>query len=388
MANPSEDNGNPKRKRLLLALAVIFTAAGSAAYVYWHSYARFYETTDDAYVAGNIINVEPQTAGTVTSISADNTDTVAKGQALVKLDDSDAAIALEKAKTELAAGVNLVKGFRDRVEAARANVAMRKAELERARSDYNRRKSLFEKRVLTDEALEHASTDLRASQKAADQAEHQLREAMAAAGSGEIEDHTSVRLAKDKLRDAWLALRRTVVLSPVSGVVAKRSVEVGQRVAPGRPLMAVIPLDQVWVEANFKENQLANVRVNQPVEMRADMYGNGIVFHGRVEGVGAGSGAVFSIIPPQNASGNWIKIIQRVPVKISLDKGEISKNPLLLGLSVRVVVDAHDRGGPAISRARDSREIYKTDVYENAAGADELIRQIISQNLPGRKGDQ
>ncbi len=388
MANPAEENGNPKRKRLLIVLAVVFAAAGAGAYVYWHSYARFYETTDDAYVAGNITNVEPQTAGTVTSISADNTDTVTKGQPLVKLDDSDAVIALEKAKTELAASVNLVRGYRDRVEAARANVALRAAELERARSDYNRRKSLFEKKVLTDEALEHASIDVRASQKAADQAEHQLREAMAAAGSGTVEDHTSVRLAKDKLRDAWLALRRTVILSPVSGVVAKRSVEVGQRVAPGRPLMAVIPLDQVWVEANFKENQLKNVRVNQPVEMRSDMYGDGTVFHGRVEGVGAGSGAVFSIIPPQNASGNWIKIVQRVPVRISLDKGEVAKNPLLLGLSVKVVVDAHERGGPAISRARDSRDIYKTDVYENAAGADELIRQIISENLAGRQGVQ
>ncbi|MBI3580679.1 MAG: efflux RND transporter periplasmic adaptor subunit [Nitrospinae bacterium] len=388
MENPADEKGNPKRIRLLLALAVVFAAAGSAAYFYWNSYARFYETTDDAYVAGNIINVDPQTAGTVTSISADNTDTVAKGQALVRLDDSDAVIALEKAKTELAAAVNLVRGYRDRVEAARANVALKNAELERARSDYNRRKSLFEKKVLTDEALEHASTDLRSSQKAADQAEHQLREAMSAAGSGGIEDHTSVRLAKDKLRDAWLALRRTVIPSPASGVVARRSVEVGQRVAPGRPLMAVIPLDQVWVEANFKENQLKNVRVNQPVEMRSDMYGDGLVFHGSVEGIGAGSGAVFSIIPPQNASGNWIKIVQRVPVRISLDKREIAKNPLLLGLSVKVVVDAHDTGGPAISRAREPREIYKTDVYENAAGADELIRRIISQNLAGCQGDR
>jgi len=382
-------NNDGARAKVLLVLAVLLLAVGGSVYAYWNLYAKFYINTDDAYVAGVIADIEPQIAGSVKSISADNTDAVLKGQTLVKLDDTDAIIALEKAKVELATSVNMVKSYLDRVETARANVAFRKAELEKSQMDYNRRKNLFQGKVVTEEILEHAAIDLRASQKSVEQAEHQLSETRVIAGSGDVANHTSVRMAKEKLRDAWMALKRTVIVAPLSGKIAKRSVEVGERVTPGKPLMAIIPLNLVWVDANFKENQLVDMRINQPVTITSDLYGHDVVFHGKVEGIGAGTGGVFSVIPPQNATGNWIKIVQRVPVKISLNGDEVAKSPLLIGLSVRVTVDAHDKSGQAISAAKPARELYKTDVYDlDEKGADELMQQIIRQNLPGQKAEK
>jgi membrane fusion protein (multidrug efflux system) len=337
-----------------------------------------------------MMTIEPQVSGTVVSISADITDFAKEGQILVRLDDTDASIALEKAKVEMAQAVHQVKSHLDKTAGGGSNVALREKEVERAQSDYDRRKFLYEQKAVTDEVFEHARLSLRSAQDALELARHQLREMEELAGNGVVEKHTTVRMAKEKLRDAYFALKRTVVVAPVSGHVAKRSVQVGERVSPGKPLMALIPLEKVWVEANFKENQLADVRINQPAVLESDMYGKETVFHGKVAGIGAGTGSVFSVIPPQNATGNWIKVIQRVPVKITLDTAEIIKKPLIIGLSMKVMVDTRDKSGPVITAAASERELYRTDVYgKEKDGAEELIQKVIRESMgksvPGNK---
>ena len=377
---------NRKRAALLIKIISLFAVASISYAYYWWFIAQFRQTTDDAYVTGVLMGIEPQVSGTVVAISAENTDFVKKGQVLVRLDDTDASISLEKAKVELAQSVHNVKSLLDKVAAARSNVSLRDEEMQKAQSDFNRRKALYEQKAVTYEVYEHAKTAQSSTQEALALARHQLREAEELAGTGKVEKHTSVRMAEQKLRDAYFALKRTVVVAPANGHVARRSAQMGERVTPGKPLMALIPLEQVWVEANFKENQLADMRIGQPVKLESDMYGKDTVFHGNVAGIGAGTGSVFSVIPPQNATGNWIKIIQRVPVKISLDAGEIAKKPLIIGLSMKVVVDTHDKSGAAISVAKPGREIYHTDVYEKyKEGADELVRQVLRENM-GKPG--
>src|SRR5574337_1024816 len=291
---------NGRRKRLLLALSAAFAAAGIAYGAHWALVGRYVEQTDDAYVAGNVVQITPQTAGTVLAIHADDTDFVQAGEPLVQLDEADAKVALDQAEAQLAQTVREVRTLF-------------------ATSD-----ALAGTGAVSGEELGHARTALAAAEAALGTAREQLASNRALIDHTTVEQHPNVARAAGRVREAWLAFERASIPAPVTGYVAKRSVQVGQRVAPGAPLMAVIPLDQVWVDANFKEGQLRQMRLGQPVTLTADVYGNKVEYHGKVAGLGAGTGSAFALLPAQNATGNWIKVVQRVPVRVALDAKELA----------------------------------------------------------------
>jgi membrane fusion protein, multidrug efflux system len=372
-----------RRFLLVLVLAAFALGGGGAALWYW-LHGQYHETTDDAYVGGNLVQITPQVAGTVLAIYADDTDYVKSGQKLVELDKSDAEAALAQAEAQLAKTVRAVRNLRATSTEGEANVTMRRAELRKAEQDLARRRSIESTGAVSGEELQHARDAVNAARAALAAAEQQFAAQRAMVDRTDIHDHPDVRAAAARVREALLALSRTVLPAPTSGFVARRSVQLGQRVAPGAVLMTVVPLGEVWVDANFKENQLANLRPGQPVTLVADAYGSSVEFHGRVAGFGAGTGSAFALLPAQNASGNWIKVVQRVPVRIALERKELAAHPLEIGLSMRVDVDTHDRSAGRLQRAARPSVAYETDAFASVAvQADARIEQIIAANSIG-----
>ncbi|SRR5579875_4411 len=370
-----------RRKLLMRSLVGVIVLAAIAWGLYYFLVGRWYEGTDDAYVNGNVVQITPQIPGTVVSIGADDNDYVREGQVLVKLDPADADVALAQAEAALAQTVRKVRGLYSTVHSSRADVAVREAALKQAEADYARRKGLAASGAISAEELAHARDALVAAQSALAAAEGQLAVTNAVVEDTTIASHPDVKAAAAKVRAAWLNDMRTTLVAPVSGYVAKRTVQVGQRVQPGTPLMAVVPLHQVWVDANFKETQLEHMRIGQPVTLTSDLYGSGVKFQGHVEGLGVGTGSAFSLLPAQNATGNWIKIVQRLPVRIALDPAELDKHPLRIGLSMDVTVNLHDQSGPILSTQPPQHPVFSTDVYaRQTAAADALIAQIIHDN--------
>src|SRR5215472_12648455 len=314
---------------------------------WWFASGRYHESTDDAYVGGNLVQVTPQVAGTVLAIHADDTDFVTSGQTLVELDKADSRVALDQAEAQLAKTVRSVRNLLATDSQLQANVEQRRAELARAREDFARRSKLDADvpGAVAAEELQHARDAVAAATAALDAASRQLAAQRTLTDHTTIDTHPDVRDAAAKVREAYLAYARTALPAPVSGFVARRAVQVGQRVGPGAALMTVVPLDQVWVDANFKENQLAGMRVGQPVILTADLYGGNVKYHGKVVGFGAGTGSAFSLLPAQNATGNWIKIVQRVPVRIALDPREVAANPLQIGLTMKADIDVSKESG-------------------------------------------
>jgi membrane fusion protein, multidrug efflux system len=389
---------NPKRRKALgLATLVVFVAA--LAYgAYWALVLNHYESTDNAYVQGNVVQITPQVGGTVVAINADDTDHVKLGQVLVKLDPADARVALDQAEAQLAQTVREVRTLYANNSTLKAQIAVREAEAQRARSDLARALDDVERRAplvatgaVGKEELDHSRAQLTAARNSAAAAQAALvaaREQLASSRTltdGTVVDrHPSVLRAAARVREAYLALQRAELLAPVEGYVAKRSVQLGQRVQAGVPLMSVIPLGQVWVEANFKETQLRDMRLGQPVELTADVYGGKVAYHGVVAGLGAGTGSAFALLPAQNASGNWIKVIQRVPVRVTLDAKEVAEHPLRVGLSMEVKVDVRDTSGRMLAQGTRASSAERTGVFElgdQAAEAD--VRRIIAANLRG-----
>ena len=384
MADPTPVpvSGNGKRKRWLLQLTAVIVIVGAVYAAYWWTIGQYYETTDDAYVAGNLVNVSPQISATVTAIDTDETELVQQGQPLVRLDDTDTAIALDQAKANLAETVRRVRQMFETAGQLRATVALRESDLDRAKDDVVRRQALIRQHAVSKEDLQHARSAYAVAQASLRVVQHELAASNALVGGVDVEHHPMVLASEAKLRATYVEWQRHVVPAPVSGYVARRSVQVGQRVAPGITLLTIVPLDQLWIEANLKEDQFEDIRLGQPVTMTADLYGSDVKFHGKVLGVSAGTGAAFALLPPQNASGNWIKIVQRVPVRIALDAHELASHPLRLGLSMKVSIDTHDRSGETLARAPATGGRYQTDVYtgQNDA-ADKLIAAIVSANL-------
>lgn len=375
----SQSNGRRKLFLIGLLLLVILGAAGYAAYYFLH--ARWYESTDDAYVDGNVVQITPMVTGTVISIGADDGNRVEAGQELVRFDPSDAEVRQQNAEAALAKTVRQVRGLFSNVDAYKADVVARRVALDKARSDFNRRQKLAQSGAISQEELAHARDALASAQSALSSADQQLNTSRALVDQTDIADHPDVRSASANLRQAYLDSARSRVLAPVSGYVAKRTVQLGNRVQPGTALMAIIPLEQVWVDANFKETQLRNMRIGQPVEVRADLYGDDILYHGHVESLGVGTGSAFSLLPAQNASGNWIKIVQRIPVRIRLDEEEVRQHPLRIGLSMDVTVDLHDTDGPALAEQPPQQPAFSTDIYhQQLAEADALIERLIREN--------
>ena len=392
--------GNPKRKKALTALASVVVVAGLGWAVYEYLVASHYESTDNAYVQGNVIQITPQIGGTVVALMADDTDFVKAGQPLVQLDPADAKVALDQAEAALAQAVRQVRTLYANNGALGAQVALRNAEVSKANSDIaraaddlRRRQSLTGNGAVSKEELNHAQTQLAnaksalaAAQAGVIAAREQLGSNQALTDGTSIEQHPGVLVAAAKVREVFLALQRTALMAPVDGYVAKRTVQLGQRVAAGTPLMSVIPLNQVWVDANFKEVQLRNIRIGQPVTLVADLYGKKVDYHGTVAGLGVGTGAAFSLLPAQNATGNWIKVVQRVPVRIALDPQQLGEHPLRVGLSMVAEIDVSKQDGKSLADApRDAAQAH-TQVFASRSDAgNEEVRRVIAANS-GKSG--
>jgi membrane fusion protein (multidrug efflux system) len=345
-AAPAQSMSKRRRGLIILGISAVVLAALYGSY--WFLFARQYQDTDDAYVDGDLVQITSEVPGTVMALSADDTQGVARGQTLLELDPADAQVAMGNAEAGLARAVREVRTLYATAEQLRAQSAEREIELKRAQDDYGRRSDLLRDGAVSSEELSHTQDNIAQIRASLAEAREQLYATTVQIDGTTVETHPRVLAAEAAVRDAALALRRTHILAPVAGVVARRSVQVGQRVAPGTALMAVVPLDDVWIDANFKEVQLRDMRVGQPVEVRADIYGRSVKYHGTLVGLSAGSGSAFALLPAQNASGNWIKIVQRVPVRIVLDPQQLKNHPLRVGLSTNVTVDVHDTSGALI----------------------------------------
>lgn len=375
-----------KRKLWLIGLLVLLILGGLGTWAWYSLVGRWYESTDDAYVNGNVVEITPLVTGTVTSIGADDGDLVHAGQVLLQFDPADSEVALQSAQANLARTVRQVRGLYSNVDSLKAQLQTRQAELRKAQQDFNRRKVLAESGAIAGEELSHARDDLSVAQAAVNSARQQLSTSAALVDDTVVASHPEVMAAAADLRQAYLAHARTTLVAPVTGYVAKRSVQLGQRLQPGTATMAVIPLDQVWIDANFKETQLRQMRIGQKVEITADLYGSDVSYSGTVDSLGAGTGSAFALLPAQNATGNWIKIVQRVPVRIHLNPDQLKDHPLRIGLSTVVDVDLHDQSGPALAQQPAQQASYTTDVYDRQlVEADKLIEQLIRDNsAPGK----
>ena len=369
------------RKRWMLLVAGAFLLFAIAYGTYWTLALRYIQSTDDAYVSGNVVQITPQISGTVIAIAADDTQFVQAGQTLVQLDQADARIALDVADAQLAKAVREVRTLFATTGQQQAAVSMRQSDLARANEDLTRRDRLASSGAISAEEQHHARDAVASAQAALLAAEQQMEASRARIDRTTVNSHPDVLNAAAHVRDAYLAYARTALPAPVSGFVAKRAVQLGQRVSPGTPLMAIVPLDQVWVDANFKEPQLADMRGGQPVTLKADIYGRSVTYHGKVAGFGAGTGSAFALLPAQNATGNWIKIVQRVPVRIALDARELAAHPLQVGLSMQVDVETRDRGGDRLPQLTQTAPAYATMAFQSLGEiADGRVKAIIAAN--------
>jgi membrane fusion protein (multidrug efflux system) len=373
-----------KRKRLIALVLAVFIAAGLGWGAWWLLSGRWHESTDDAYVGGNLVQVNPQVAGIVIAIHADDTDFVQSGQTLVELDKADSRLALDSAEAQLARTVRTVRQLLATSAGLEASVEQRKSDLEKAEQDLARRRQVETIGAVSGEEMQHARDAVAAARAAYQAARQQLEAQRALVEHTSIKDHPDVQNAAARVREAYLSYARTALPAPVSGIVARRTVQVGQRVSPGTPLMAIVPLDQVWVDANFKEGQLPNLRAGQPVTLTADAYGRSVKYHGKVAGFGAGTGSAFALLPAQNATGNWIKVVQRVPVRVAIEPQELKDHPLQIGLSMNVEVDTHERSGERLSNVPRSGAGYGTDAY---ASVDQLAERRVAEIIAANGGD-
>ncbi|MBN3758992.1 EmrA/EmrK family multidrug efflux transporter periplasmic adaptor subunit [Paraburkholderia sp. Tr-20389] len=370
---------NGKRKRMMTLLVIVILIAAIAYGLYYFLVARFHEDTDDAYVNGNVVQITPQVTGTVIAVNADDTQTVKVGDPLVVLDPADSRIALQSAEANLGQVVRQVRGLYADDSQYQAQVAVRQADLSRAQDDLKRRMQVAQTGAVSQEEISHARDAVKSAQAALDASQQQLASNRALTANTTIASHPNVQAAAARVRDAYLNNARNTLPAPVTGYVAKRSVQVGQRVAPGNPLMAIVPLNAVWVDANFKEVQLKHMRIGQPVELTADVYGSSVKYRGKVVGFSAGTGSAFSLLPAQNATGNWIKVVQRLPVRIALDPQELEKHPLRIGLSMQVDVSIKDDTGDQLGNAVNT--VYQTNVFDKYGDqADAEIARIIAEN--------
>ncbi len=377
-ASPAADNGKRNSRLLILGVVVVIGIIAYTAYYFLHS--RYFEETDDAYVASDMVQITSEVAGTINSIHVDNTQQVQRGQVLVQLDPSDAQIVVASAEAELARTVRNVRGLFSKSSGLKSVINARNIALQSARNDLQRRLKVAAEGGVSAEELQHSKDQVAQLEASLATSTEELETNNAQVENTTIANHPQVLAAAASLRQASLALKRTQIIAPVSGAVARRNVELGSRIAAGTPLLAVVPLENAWIDANFKEVQLQHMRVGQPVEVYSDMYGKDVKYHGKIAGVGAGSGAAFALLPPQNASGNWIKIVQRVPVRIALDPQELAKNPLRLGLSMKVTVDMHNTDGSLIATQVRTAPQQLVISGEQDAKVDTKIADIIKRN--------
>jgi membrane fusion protein (multidrug efflux system) len=383
-AAPASAPTNGKRRNILILIAVICIVLGILWAAYWVLVLAKREQTDDAYVNGNKVVISAQVSGTVIAVLADDTQLVEAGQVLVRLDPVDAETGLSRTASSLAQTVRQVRQEKSTADQYDSLIETRRLELVRAVADLAKREPLLADRAIAPEEVRHARESVELARAALTQAVRQSTASHALIDGTQVEDNPAVLQAKAAYRDAWIAAQRNAVVAPVTGYVAERSVQLGQRIQAGQALMTVIPLNSLWVDANFKEAQLRNLRIGQPAQVRSDLYGGSYIFHGHVEGMSAGTGAAFALLPPQNASGNWIKVVQRVPVRIQIDESDLVKSPLRVGLSATVTADTTNRDGPVLPReaARTpvgDTQVYTQDLDKANAETDAIVRRNLGQ---------
>lgn len=384
-AADAQDAQNQRKRKTGLTIAIaLFLIVGLAWAAYWFLYARYHETTENAYVSGNMVMVNAQTVGTVEAIMADENQEIKAGQVLVKLNPTDAQVALSQAQAQLAQATRQIQNAFNSAGVAHAQLSQAASAVKTAQDAVNRRAKLVGTGAVSKEEYDQARNALTQAQAAYKTATEQSKTASAQIAGTTSSNHPAIEAAKAAFRSAYINHKRLAVLAPIDGVVAKRSVQVGQQIAPGVPLMTIVAASQVWVEANYKETQLANLRVGQPVELTADVYGSSVKFKGTVQGIGIGTGSSFSVLPAQNATGNWIKIVQRVPVRVNLDPEQLKQHPLRVGMSMHVNINTQERNGAVLGAVTGTQAPanLQTNVYaQDEMEANQLAEQIIQQNL-------
>ncbi|MEN4745144.1 MULTISPECIES: multidrug efflux MFS transporter periplasmic adaptor subunit EmrA [Pantoea] len=374
-------NKKKKRKSVLIVLALIFVLIGIAWGVYWFLVLRHFQETDDAYVAGNQVQVMAQVSGSVNKVWFEDTDFVKKGDVLVSLDKTDAEQAFEKAQTALATSVRQTHQMMINGKQYQASITLQQTALAQAQADLKRREPLGAANLIGREELQHARDAVATAKAQLDVAIQQYNANQAMILNTSLENQPAVQQSAAELRDAWLALQRTEIRSPMDGFVSRRSVQVGSQISTSTPLLAVVPATNLWVDANFKETQLAGVRIGQPVTVVADIYGDEVVYQGKVAGLDMGTGSAFSLLPAQNATGNWIKVVQRLPVRIELNQEDIARHPLRIGLSTLVKIDTTSKEGSALATSARQQAAYSSNALAiDLAPVNQLITDIVRAN--------
>jgi membrane fusion protein, multidrug efflux system len=378
---PSASNKKKKRKSVLIVLALIFVLIGIAWGVYWFLVLRHFQETDDAYVAGNQVQVMAQVSGSVNKVWFEDTDYVKKGDVLVSLDKTDAEQAFEKAQTALATSVRQTHQLMINGKQYEASITLQQTALAQAQADLKRREPLGAANLIGREELQHARDAVATAKAQLDVAVQQYNANQAMILNTTLENQPAVQQSAAELRDAWLALQRTDIRSPMDGYVSRRSVQVGSQISTSTPLLAVVPATNLWVDANFKETQLAGVRIGQPATVVADIYGDDVVYHGKVAGLDMGTGSAFSLLPAQNATGNWIKVVQRLPVRIELNQDDIARHPLRIGLSTLVKIDTTSKEGITLANSVRQQAAYSSNALAiDLAPVNKLITDIVRAN--------
>ena len=374
-------NKKGKRKGALIVLTLLFIIIAVAYGIYWFMVLRHVEETDDAYVAGNQVQIMAQVSGSVTKVWHDNTDYVKQGDVLVTLDPTDAQQAFEKAQTQLASSVRQTRQLMINSRQYQANIDVKKTALAQAQSDLNRRVPLGSANLIGREELQHSRDAVASAQAQLDVAVQQYNANQAMILGTRLEDQPAVQQAATEVRNAWLALQRTKIVSPISGYVSRRAVQPGAQISPTTALMAVVPATGLWVDANFKETQLAHMRIGQTATVISDFYGDEVKYTGKVVGLDMGTGSAFSLLPAQNATGNWIKVVQRLPVRIELDAKQLADHPLRIGLSSLVTVDTTNRDGQVLASQARSTPAYESNAREiSLEPVNTLINNIVQAN--------
>lgn len=378
---PQPQNKKKQRKNILILLTVIFIIIGVAYLVYWFLVLRHHQETDNAYISGNQVQIMSQVPGSVVSVNFENTDFVKSGDVLVTLDTTDAEQAFARAKTALANSVRQTHQLVINGKQYQANIELRKTELKKAQSDLKRREVLGAADAIGREELQHARDAVEAAKATLDVAVQQFNANQAMVLNTPLEKQPAIEQAAAQMRDAWLALQRTKIVSPITGYVSRRSVQVGAEIASGTPLMAVVPANELWIDANFKETQLANMRIGQPATVVTDFYGDDVVYQGKVVGMDMGTGSAFSLLPAQNATGNWIKVVQRLPVRIELDAKQLAEHPLRIGLSSVVRVDTANQDGLVLAESVRKKPAFESNALSlDLAPVNQMIADVIQAN--------
>lgn len=368
------------RKKIMFIFCLVFIIAAVASGC-WLYLFRAVQSTDDAYIMGNKIAISSQVAGSVISVHYKETDRVLKGDVLVTLDDTDARINYRKAIHNLADSVRKIKQLYINDDQYAAAVRKSNIVYQQTLADFQRRKSLAGVAAISKEELQHARNAVIESEAALDVAREALRSNHALIAGTVLEKHPEILQAADSVREAWISLQRTRVVSPVTGYVAQRNVQVGETLTSGQSVLSVVPADDMWVEANFKETQLSGIKIGQDVSVVTDLYGSKVMFNGKVEGISMGTGSAFSILPAQNATGNWIKVVQRLPVRIRLDPQQVNAHPLRIGLSTTVTLHETHTGGESLATAQRISPAWHSDALViDTTSIDNDILAIIQAN--------